>query len=475
MELSRLNRRDWFKSMTFGAAGLAGASLLSNEALRADFLRKPNMGLTNGDLFDGASARPTHLLNDGSILRPELALPKIHETDVLVVGGGPAGCVAAIAAARAGAKVTLVERYGHFGGLATGGLVLIILGHWVKDASGEKKQVLQGIGEEMMQRLEALPYGICNRGQGKNPTIDAEAYKYLLVEMITELNIDVFLHSWVCDAILDDDLDPNTGFPVVRGAVIQTKEGPLAIQAKQTIDTTGDGDLFMAAGCAYSRRKYTIGLVHRLGNLDRVKEPETAEQPEEGKKPKKRRRIGDLTPVPGVRWINMAGPIEDGIDVKTLSRLELDHRKQIWKRYQEIRNTPGYEEVFLMETAPQLGVRVTRVLEGEKTITLDGAQKGMKYDDWIAYGGAWSGEHAEWQMPFGAFVSKNVDNILTAGRSLSAEWQMSDVVRVIPDCWISGHAAGCAAAVAAKENVLVRNVSLDSVRDLLRQQNAYLG
>ena len=472
MKLSQLNRRDWLKSLTLGAAGLAGASLFADKQLCADFLRKPDMGLDNGTIFDGSAALPSRLLGDGQIRRPERVLPKIHETDVLVVGGGPAGCVAAIAAARAGAKTTIVERYGHFGGLATGGLVLIILGHWVKDAQGNKKQVLQGIGEEMMQRLEAFPFGICNRKPGQNPTIDAEAYKYLLVEMITEANIEVFLHSWVCDAILDDEPNPATGLPVVRGAVLQTKDGPTAILAKQTIDTTGDGDLFAAAGCAYSRRKYTIGLVHRLGNLDRVQEPEAKEGEE---KPKKQRRVGDKTPIPGVRWVNMAGPIEDGIDVKTLSRLELEHRKQIWKRYCELRKTPGYDQVYLMETAPQIGVRITRVLEGEKTITLENAKKGGTFDDVIAYGGAWNAEHIEWQMPYGAFVSKNVDNILTAGRSLSAEWQMSDVVRVIPDCWISGHAAGCAAAVAARENVAARQVNLNTVRNLLREQKAYLG
>ena len=465
MKLSQLNRRDWFKSLTIGAAGLAGAQFFdSGQKARADFISMAKSDFTNGDAYDGSAATPCQL-SAGKVHRPAVDLPTIHETDVLVVGGGPAGCVAAIAAARAGAKVTLVERYGHFGGLATGGLVLIILGHWALE-NGKKKQVLQGIGEEMMQRLEAMPFGIVNREQGKNPTIDAEAYKYLLVEMVTEANIDVYLHSWVCDAIIDDAPNPETGFPVLRGAVIQTKTGPQAILAKQTIDTTGDGDLFSAAGCAYSRRKFFIGLPCRLGNLDRVEKKEGVKPP---------RHLGDVTPVPGVRWVNMAGPSDDGVDVKVLSRLELNHRKQIWKQYMEVRNTPGYEKVFLMETAPQIGVRVTRVLEGEKTLTLEAAKNNQKYDDFVAIGGAWNGEHIAWQMPYGAFISKNVDNILTAGRSLSAEWQMSDVVRVIPDCWISGHAAGCAAALAAKENVAARKVNLDAVRDLLREQKAYLG
>lgn len=463
MKFSRLNRRDWFKTLG-GAAAFGTLGLTAGKPVCADFVSMAQDDFTNGDVFDGSSALPCRLA-DGKILRPAVELPRIHETDVLVVGGGPAGCVAAIAAARAGVKVTLVERYGHFGGLATGGLVLIILGHWALE-NGEKKQILQGIGEEMMLRLEAMPFGIVDRGKGQNPTIDAEVYKYLLVEMLTEANIDIFLHSWVCDAIIDDQPNAETGLPVLRGAVIQTKTGPQAILAKQTIDTTGDGDLFAAAGCAYSRRKFFIGLPYRLGNLDRMEQREEVQPP---------RHLGSHTPVPGVNWVNMTGPAEDGVDVKSLSRLELNHRKQIWKQYLQVRDTPGCEKVYLMETAPQIGVRITRVLEGEKTLTLEAAQKNHKYDDFVAIGGAWNGEHISWQMPYGAFVSKNVDNILTAGRSLSAEWKMSDVVRVIPDCWISGHAAGCAAAAAVQENVTARKVPLDSVRDLLRQQKAYLG
>ena len=451
------------KTLGFGVGAAALGIGSAEDVARADFVRKEDK--TTGQLLDGSQATPCKQLADGSIVRPAANVPKISETDVLVVGGGPAGCCAAIAAARLGVKTTLVERYGHFGGLATGGLVVHILGHWISE-NGKKIQATQGIGEEMMKRLEGLPNGIVNREFGKNPTLDAEVYKYLLVEMITEANIEVFLHSWASDAIIADAPDPKTGAPVVRGAVLQTKLGPQAIIAKQVVDTTGDGDVFVPAGAAHTQRAYEIGLPYRIGNLDRVNPPKDAKRP---------RYLGDVTPVAGVKWVNMAGPSLDGVDVKTLSKLELQHRKQIWKQVQEVRNTPGYENVYLMETAPQIGVRITRVIEGDATLTLAEAKAGKKYDDCVGIGGAWHGDHIGWQIPYRSMTPKNVENIITAGRSISAEPLMSDSVRVIPNCWVSGQAAGVAAALAAKSNVLARNVSIPDVQKALLEQKAYLG
>ncbi|MBQ3332050.1 MAG: FAD-dependent oxidoreductase, partial [Thermoguttaceae bacterium] len=130
--------------MNWTALGVFSAA--NAVALRAVFRHRNKPGpKSNGTVYDGVGAAPARRA-DGKVTRPVLEVPQISECDVLVVGGGPAGCCAAISAARAGAKVTLVERYGHFGGLATGGLVLNILGHWVAGDDGPK-QVLAGIGE----------------------------------------------------------------------------------------------------------------------------------------------------------------------------------------------------------------------------------------------------------------------------------------------------------------------------------------
>ncbi len=239
-----------------------------------------------------------------------------RQTDVLVVGGGSAGVAAAIAAAQGPVKVTLVERYGHFGGLWSGGLVLIVIGHIVTGG----KQV-PGIGEEMMQRLDKLEGAIMNRRPGVNPTVDAEALKYVMVEMIEEAGVKVYLHS----AIAPD--------AIVRGntvcGVLESKSGRRVL-AKNVVDATGDGDVFAAAGAGFEHRSHNVGLVSRVGNLDRVDAGKAAGSP----KPK---HLGSPTPVPGVNWVNMHGPEVDGLDVDVLTQLELNHRKFIWKNMEKVR------------------------------------------------------------------------------------------------------------------------------------------
>ncbi|MBM4032489.1 MAG: FAD-dependent oxidoreductase [Planctomycetes bacterium] len=450
MTLDReFSRRGLFRVL--GGAGVAlGVSQfgLADPASRKD--APPGTKVTGPT---GHAAR----LMDGKVIQPQRELPLLHETDVLVVGGGAAGVTAAIAAKRAGARTTLVERYGHFGGLWTGGLVVLVIGHWVPGP----KQVCRGIGEEMLKRLEKLDRGIVGRRPGSNPTVDAEALKYLMVEMVVEAKLDVFLHCWGVDAIMDG--------ATIRGAVFESKSGRQAILAKVVVDATGDGDVFAVAGAEHERRIYHAGLPYRIGNLDRA---DKAKASASGRKP---RNTGDLTPIPGVNWVNMQGPDANALDVRDLTRLELAHRRQVWKQVSELRATPGYEQVYLMETAPQLGVRIGRVLSGVASLTMQGVKEGRKFPDVVAVGGAWAGDHQEWQIPYGALLPKDVENLLAAGRCISGEPLMADLIRVIPNCWITGHAAGCAAALAVADKCRVRDVEVPKLQKLLREQDAYLG
>lgn len=451
-----IHRRDWLRlvgasGMAAGLGGMMGREACGQLGESSGF----ESSVIQSHKVEGYRGGVT-LSADGKVIQPQRELRVLAETDVLVVGGGPAGVAAAIAARRAGAKVTLVERYGHFGGLWTGGLVLLVIGHVVQGG----KQVCQGIGEEMMQRLDKLGGAIINHRPGGSPTIDAEAMKYVMVEMVEEAGVQVFLHCWGADAITTDG--------AVRGAVFETKSGRLAILAKNVVDATGDGDIFAAAGAEFEHRSHNVGLVSRIGNLDRIDPAEAAGAP----RPK---HMGSPTPVPGVNWVNLHGPEVDGLDVEVLTRMEMNHRKFIWKNIQNTRRTPGYEKVYLMETAPQLGVRITRVLQGVSSVTVADLKDARKLPDVVGVGGASGGEHGEWQIPFGALLPAKVDNLLAAGRCVSAEMRMADLVRLIPNCLVTGHAAGVAAAVASLDGCRVRDVEIGKVQKVLREQKAYLG
>ncbi len=451
-----MSRRDWLRTLTASsvAAGLGNYAAHSASAQNPGESNGFQSSIINENEVQANRASPS--LENGHVMQPARELPILRSTDVLVVGGGPAGVCAAIAAKRAGADVVLVERYGHFGGLWTGGLVLLVIGHIVKGG----QQVCQGIGEEMMRRLDKLDGAIVNRRPGVAPTVDAEAVKYLMVEMIEEAGVKVYMHCWGVDAIVTGNQ--------VQGAVFESKSGRLAIVAKTVVDATGDGDVFAMAGASYERRSHNVGLVSRIGNLDRV---DTTRE-SGGVEP---RHLGNVTPVPGVNWVNMHGPEVDGLDVEVLTRMELNHRKFIWRNVQRTRSIPGYEKVYLVETAPQLGVRITRAMHGLKTITLQDLKDGTVFPDVVGVGGAAGAEHGPWQIPYGALVPVSTENVLAAGRCMSAEMRMADLVRLIPNCFVTGHAAGVGAAVAARHGCTPREVDIAEVQKILREQEAYLG
>jgi hypothetical protein len=319
----------------------------------------------------------------------------------------------------------------------------------------------RGIGEEMMARLTKVHKGIVNYGPGKNPTVDAEALKFVMVEMVAEAEIDVFLHCWGVDAVVDGSK--------VCGAVFESKSGRQAILSKVVIDATGDGDVYAAADAGYEHIPYHIGLVSRIGNL-----PKSAPSGD-GTPHDRPRNTGSITPIEGVNWVNMRGETTDALDVRELTRLEMNHRRQIWRQVERLREAPGYENVYLMETAPQLGVRISRLLDGVKQLTYKDAEAGTPYPDMIGYSGDWTGTNFEWQIPYGALVPRKVDNILAAGRCISAERKMADLIRVIPPCFVTGHAAGVAAAVSLQDGCLVREVEVAKVQKILKEQDAYMG
>jgi ribulose 1,5-bisphosphate synthetase/thiazole synthase len=477
-----LTRRELMRSIAASGLVVAGtmtplSSLLANQAepvaVRGPQPQGPPVTRTPATIAGGKVIQP----------RRELAI--LHKTGVLVVGGGPAGTAAALSARRLGVEVTIVERYGYLGGLATGGLVLAIFPLYDRN----NKQVILGIGEEMMNRLDKLKFGIIERYKGPvYPTVDAEAFKYVLADMVLESGMTAYLDCWGVDAILD-------GAGAIRGAVFESKSGRQAILADVVVDASGDGDIFAAAGAAFVKVKDSIGLDSRIGNLDiedMVVETESGSQRKrefksgvrdniQGGRPTRGAPVttldgfvGSPTPAPHVNWMNMKGPVADGLDVAELSMLELRHRRALWANLERARKKPGAEQAFIVETAPQMGVRLTRLLGGVKTLTLNEAKSETKFKDAIGYGGVF-GVAPEFQIPYGCLVPAKLDNLLAAGRCVSADFPLADTLRLIPICWVTGQAAGVAAALSIKDKCKPRAVNISKLQNTLRQQGAYLG
>lgn len=404
-------------------------------------------------------ARYPATLVGGKVIQPERPIDVVNETDVLVVGGGPAGFTAAVAAARAGAKTTLVERYGYFGGQWTGGIVLVVISTHAKE-NGQKVKVVRGIGDELLERHTKIKGAIVNQEPGRhNPTTDPEATKFLMDEMLAEAGVKIFLHSWAADVIMDGN--------TIRGVILESKAGRQAMLAKVIVDTTGDGDIFAAAGAEFEQRLHAIGLVHRLGNVDRADM--------EKLKTAGFKSLGSIEPLSSVKWVNLRGPSTDALDVGELSRLEMEHRRSIWNRVQKLRNTPGGENVFLLQTAPQLGVRISRLLAGTKQLTYAESRAATKFPDTIAVGGAQNAQHAGWPIPYGVMVPKRLDGLLAAGRCICTDEKLIEDMRLIASCLTTGHAAGAAAALAVKSNCRPRDVEIPKLQKLLADQGAYLG
>lgn len=405
-------------------------------------------------------------LTGRTITEPAREIPVLAETDVLVIGGGPAGTAAAIAASRAGAETYLVERYNHLGGLWTGGLVLPLLSTHAVDKQKNRVHVLHGIGGEMSQRLKDLGMSISE----VNPVVDPEAAKYVLDEMIREAGVKMLYHTWGAQAIMDGN--------AIRGVFLENKSGRMAVLAKVVVDCTGDGDVFYWAGENYDVMKYHLGLVHRLGNVDRINTSKAGYTP---------MPVGKPTPIPSVNWVNMRGrDDQDGLDVLNLSQLQLDYRKEIWESVEKIRKTPGHEEVFLLDTASQLGVRMTRMVEGEYKLTLEDTMTFRNFDDVIGISGAWTtmlykGQRIStkdrplWQIPYRSLVPKKTDNLLVAGRCFCFEPELAEDTRIIGTCLITGHGAGAAAALAVKQRETPRSVDIAKLKKLLVEQGAWLG
>lgn len=412
----------------------------------------------------GKSKKKTATLHKDCVEEPARQVPILLESDVLVVGGGPSGVAAALSAARLGMKTCLVERYNHLGGLWTGGLVLPLNCTHGLSQEAQRTQVIHGISGEITDRLRRL-----NMVRGEvNPLVDPEACKYVLEKMMQEAGVTVVYHAWAAGAVMDGR--------TIRGIFAESKSGRRALLAKVVIDCTGDGDVFHWAGEKYLEARYAIGMEARLGGTDRVNHNAPGYEP---------RGLGAQTPIPGVTWHYMWGDAkQDGLDVMNLSRLQQKFRLKIWEDVEKLRQQPGYEQVFLLDTASQLGIRTTRILDGCYQLTLKDTMTYRNFDDCIGVSGAYTTinydgrkvpekERPYWQIPYRALLPRHTDNLLVAGRCFSYEEALTDDAREIGTCLVTGQGAGTAAALAVKGNDAVRNVSTARLKSELEAQGVW--
>ncbi len=424
------------------------------------------MSSTGCENKEAVKTKTTDLTGVDTIREPARDIPILATTDVLVVGGGPAGVAAAVSAGRAGADVVLTERYNHLGGLWTGGLVLPLLSTHAIDESGKFKRVLYGIGGEIEQKLRDMGMAI----RDYNTIIDPEAGKYVMEEMVKEAGVRMLYHAWAGNVIVENDH--------IKAVLVETKSGRGAIVAKMIVDCTGDGDIYHLAGESYRTMKYEVGLVHRLGNTHLV---------DKTKPGYKELNIGKSTPIEGVNWVNMTtGDYQDVLDAWNLSHMQQQYRLDIWETFKKIKSTPGYEKLYVLDTASQLGTRISRLLNGEYRLTLQDSMTFKSFKDVVGISGAWTtipyqGKRVPmkkrplWQIPLRSLIPSNTQNLLVAGRCFDFEESLFQDTRIIGTCLITGHAAGAAAAIAAKNNTTAKSVDVPQVQNLLREQKANLG
>jgi hypothetical protein len=440
------------------------------------------------------------------ITEPSREINVFHEADVVVVGGGPGGHSAAVAAARNGAKTILIERYGHLGGMATGGIVIQI----PHMSDGGREPVIAGLSLEWLDRLDAVGGTLRPRMEDIGSSdeklvsywrrfmgnvingriehtawVDPELLKCVLNDMVEDAGVKLSLHSWGAQTIVDKG--------TVKGIIFESKSGRQAVLGKVIIDGTGDGDLLPLAGAEFdgaiepSSRSSMLALVFRLGNCDYQKLCDFQEKD----RPKYQELMKGLAEAAGTFLLPLPTPRNDvlwfnnwitGLDctkVEDLTKLEVEMRKMMLRGHAFMKkNIPTFENSFILDTASQTGTRGSRRLVGEYVITGGDFQSCKKYDDTIAVfprlGPPGDREVPHVYIPYRALVPAKIEGLLVAGRSFSSDMEANNMANLIPHCIAMGEAAGTAAAMAVKQGIGVRNVDYKALQKALVKQGAVL-
>ena len=410
--------------------------------------------------------------------------------DVVVVGGGPGGTAAALASARNGAKTALIERYGFLGGMATAGLVNPFM-----TASNGKERIIRGIFDELLRELSRRGGRLDERQVCA--TFDEEVLKVILDDKLTEAGVELWLHSLLTDV-------ERVGGDVSR-VTAATRSGPVIFNATVYVDGTGDGDLAARAGAIVEQGRPEDGLVQpmtlcfRMGGVDVERMPSRAEinglyavAREAGEVQNPRDNVLYFWNVhPGIVHFNTTRVVKrNPVDARDLTAAELEGRRQAHQTAAFMRkHVSGFEHAYLLTCATQIGVRESRRIIGNYVLTEEDVLGGRKFDDGIARGAYDVDVHSpdgagtvikhlkpgtSYEIPYRCLVPERVENLLIAGRCISATHVAHSSLRVMPIVTAIGEAAGTAAALCVWDQVPPAKLDAQLLREQLVKQDADL-
>jgi len=430
----------------------------------------------------------------------------LGEYDVVVLGGGPAGMTAATAAARGGQKTLMVERYGYLGGTLTAAGVSTFCGlHAV--VHGEARQVVRGVADELLERIERLDglrephFSLSGRVMAQ--AYDIAAFKSAADELLESAGVRLLFHALAVGAVMRNEQE-------IEALLVETKSGRGAIEGRMFLDCSGDADLAAWAGTPYEMRSEAGQMAYpsltcRLSGVDAERAGAAwdsanqlmAEAESKGGWRFQRKNILLRPQRHDSEWRMNAtnikradgGPV-DGTDVEQLTYGEVEGRRQIQYVFEFLRtHAPGFEKAYIVDIAPQIGIRETRRVRGEYELTVGDVLGCARFTDAIGVSG-WPVEaHVKGtvvvqfpneargihQLPYRMLVPQRTENLLVAGRCASMTHDGQSADRVSGPCFVMGQAAGTAAALALSRGVPCRKIAAGTLQARLEAEGVYLG